>query len=96
MIEHIFLALQKMREIETASDFSRQFLGSEASYWRSLQFRQKSASPRAIANCAAVLRARGELLSHSEYAVVMQRSEDLLKLADDCIEGLLRAVQSEG
>jgi hypothetical protein len=89
MIEDVFIALKEMKEVSTASVFSREFLGRESNYWRSLRHRSRGPSADAIVKCAIVLKERGELLRNSKFVEMAQRREKLLSLADDCIESLL-------
>lgn len=88
MIEDVFIALKEMKEVSTASAFSREFLGRESNYWRSLRHRSRSPSAEAIVKCAIALRERGELLSDSQFVEMAKRREQLLSLADDCIKAL--------
>ena len=93
MINEIYLALKDMGECPTASAFSREYLGMESNYFRGLKWRDRRASSRALANCASVLREKGELLSHSEAPVIVERREKLRKMSEDCIEVLLGSFQ---
>lgn len=88
MIDGVFKALKEMQEIRTASAFSREFLGRESNYWRSLRYKSRDPSADVIVRCAVVLRERGELLSDSQFVEMAMRREKLLSLADDCIEAL--------
>lgn len=88
MIDDVFIALKEMKEVSTASAFSREFLGRESNYWRSLRHRSRNPSADAIVKCASVLKERGELLSDSQFVEMARRREKLLSLADDCIDAL--------
>lgn len=89
MIDEIFLVLKGMGECQTASAFSREYLGMESNYLRGLKWRDREPSPRALAHCASALREKGELLSQSEKPFIVERRQKLLGLADSCIERLL-------
>ena len=88
MIDDVFMALKEMQEVRTASAFSREFLGRESNYWRSLRYKSRDPSADVIVRCAVVLKERGELLVDGKSPEIVQRREKLLNLADDCIEAL--------
>ena len=88
MIDDVFMALKEMQEVRTASAFSREFLGRESNYWRSLRYKSRDPSADVIVRCAIVLKVRGELLVDGKSPEIVQRREKLLNLADDCIEAL--------
>ena len=88
MINDVFVALKEMQEVRTASAFSREFLGRESNYWRSLRYKSRDPSADVIVRCAVVLKERGDLLADVKSPEIIQRREKLLSLAGDCIDAL--------
>ncbi len=95
MIDEVFLALRQMREVRSASAFSRDFLGMESNYYRSLKRRTSGPSPIAVLRCAAKLRQRGEVFLDSTIPIAVKHRADLLAMAERCIEDLLTTVDAQ-
>ena len=94
MVEGIYWELKALGECRTASQFSQEFLGMEKNYLRSLKWHEKSASPRALAHCAAKLRVRADCFGSSHMVALTRRSETLRKMSDGCIEVLIGSFQA--
>lgn len=89
-IEEIFLELKAHGQCRGRCDFSSNFLGREASYYRSIQSKQRQPSIEAQLILAGRLRDLGALLKISEHSVVANAGQLYLKLSARLVEALLR------
>lgn len=89
-IEEIFLELKAHGQCRGRCDFSSKFLGREASYYRSIQSKQRQPSIEAQLILAGRLRDLGMLLKTSEHRVVETAGQLYLNLSAKLVETLLR------
>ncbi len=95
MIENVFEELKGIGAVTSGSDFSEQWLGMEASYYRGLRAKQRDPSVRALANCAVRLRGRAGILQRSAYPQIRVAAQRYQLLAEQCLNGLLAACDGE-
>ena len=89
MIEAIFEELKRQGVVRSGSDFSEQWLGMEASYFRAVRRQHRTASPKALATCAARLKRHAHSLQSSSLPQVREWANGYNQLADKCVAELL-------
>ncbi len=89
MIEKILTVLRARGDVRSSADFSREWLGREESYVRSLRAKARPASAQVLATCASRLLERGDALSGSQYGSVKKHGMELQQLAQECIQTLI-------
>lgn len=89
MIEMIFEELKRHGMVSSGSDFSENWLGMEASYFRAVRTRHRVASAKALATCAARLKRHAQALQSSAKPQVRERGGRYAQLADRCVSELL-------
>jgi hypothetical protein len=90
MIEITFKELKQAGIIRSGTDFSKNWLGMEGSYWRGCQTKNREPSVKAIARCAVKLRTIADKLSTDENPKIIAFRTKLRKLADGCVEQMLQ------
>jgi hypothetical protein len=88
-IDFVFEELQRIGKCNSRSDFSRNWLGRNESYFRSIQSKGLTPSVEVHVNLAARLRELGISLSRSDYPAVAEIGMVYLKLYGECLDALL-------
>jgi hypothetical protein len=94
-IDLVFGELQRIGQCSSRSQFSRDWLGRETSYYRSIQSKGLRPSIEAQVNLAARLRDLGMCLGSSEYPGVAAIGKTYLKLYGELLDALLTSAQSD-
>lgn len=89
IVEATFKELLKLGQCQSRSDFSRNFLGREESYLRSVQSKGVVVSVEAQLNLATRLRSLGLNFSRSGHPSVYEIGATCLKLHAACLDDLL-------
>jgi hypothetical protein len=79
----------------TRSQFSKEWLGREESYHRSIQSKGLKPSVEAQLNLVSRLRALGMSFSRSEYPTLVKFGNTYLKLYGEFLEAMLNPAQSD-
>jgi hypothetical protein len=94
-IDLVFGELQRIGQCSSRSQFSRDWLGRETSYYRSIQSKGLRPSIEAQVNLAARLRDLGMCFGSSEYPSVAAIGKTYLKLYGELLDALLTSAQSD-
>ena len=94
-IDLVFGELQRIGQCTSRSQFSREWLGREESYYRGIQARGGKASADAQLNLVAKLQSLGMSFSRSEYPSLVKIGNTYLKLYGECLDALLNSAQSD-
>lgn len=86
MIETIFERLKSAGMVDSANEFSIEWLGMEESYMRCMRAKCRDPSPRALINCAVKLKRTGDALKTSNFEDVRDQGDSLRGLARHCVE----------
>lgn len=84
MLERILTELQELELCGSPSQFSREWLGRDQSYYRSLRWHKRQPSIDAIRNCAAKLDQMADCLMRSGQHRVAEKGMRLLVLRGAC------------
>lgn len=90
MIEEVFLELKESGLVRSGNEFSREWLGMDESYMRSLRAKKRQPSAKVLAKCAKRLRQTGDALSGSAMNQVLSNGRKCHLLADLCVRELLK------
>lgn len=90
MIEEVFLELKQSGLVRSGNEFSRDWLGMDESYMRSLRAKQRQPSAKVLARCANRLRQTGDALSASAMKQVLLDGRKCHLLAELCVRELLK------
>jgi len=88
-IDFVFEELQRMGQCNSRSEFSRNWLGRNESYYRSIQSKGLEPSIEVTVNLAARLRELGISLGRSDNKKVAEIGMVYLKLYGECLDALL-------
>ena len=94
-IDLVFGELQRIGQCTSRSQFSREWLGREESYYRSIQSKGLKPSVEAQVNLCGRLRDLGMSFSRSEYPTLVKIGNRYLELYSLCLEELLNPAQSD-
>jgi hypothetical protein len=94
-IDLAFGELQRIGQCSSRSQFSREWLGREESYYRSIQSKGRRPSAEAQLNLASRLRDLGMSFSRSEYPSLVKIGNTYLKLYGELLDALLTSTQSD-
>ena len=94
-IDLVFGELQRIGQCTSRSQFSREWLGREESYYRSIQSKGIKPSAEAKLNLVAKLRSLGMNFSRSEYPSLVKIGNRYLELYGECLDALLNSAQSD-
>jgi hypothetical protein len=94
MIDIIFDELQRLGQCRSRSDFSCDWLGRNAAYFRSIQSKGLEPSIEAQLNLAAKLREVGMCFGTSQYPAVVTIGQIYLKLYGELLDALLTDARS--
>jgi hypothetical protein len=94
-IDLVFAELQRIGQCTSRSQFSRDWLGREESYFRSLKSKGRRPSVEAQVNLCGRLRDLGMSFSRSEYPTLVKIGNTYLELYGLCLEALLTGAQSD-
>lgn len=83
MIEDLYKELKELGVVQSATEFSQNWLGKEKSYYNVLLSKRRLPSADAISFCASRLR------SEAQSSTFDQHSSELSRLSTICIEALL-------
>ncbi len=83
MIEDLYKELKQMGVVQSATEFSQNWLGKERSYYNVLLSKRRLPSADAISFCASRLRSEAQSRSYD------RQRDDLARLSTICIEALL-------
>jgi hypothetical protein len=95
IIDIVFEELKKLGQCTSRSQFSREWLGREESYYRSIQSKGIEPSVEAQLNLVSRLRDLGMSFSRSEYPSLVKIGNTYLKLYGECLDALLNSAQSD-
>ena len=93
-IDLVFGELQRIGQCSSRSQFSREWLGREESYYRSIQSKGLKPSVEAQVNLCGRLGDLGMSFSRSEYPSLVKIGNTYLKLYGECLDALLNSAQS--
>jgi hypothetical protein len=94
-IDLVFGELQRIGQCTSRSQFSREWLGREESYYRGIQARGHKASVEAQVNLVAKLRSLGMSFSRTECPSLVKIGNTYLKLYGEFLDALLNSAQSD-
>ncbi len=94
-IDVVFQELKKIGQCQSRSDFSRDWLGRNEGYFRSVQSKGLRPSIEAQVNLAARLRDLGMSFGTSEYPSIAAIGETYLRLYGELLDALLTGAQSD-
>ena len=96
-IDLVFEELKRIGQCSSRSQFSREWLGREESYYRSIQSKGLKPSAEALLNLVAKLRSLGISFSRSscQYPTLVELGNTYLKLYGECLDALLNSAQSD-
>ena len=96
-IDLVFEHLKRIGQCQSRSDFSKNWLNREESYYRGIQARGHKASVEAQVNLVAKLRSLGISFSRSscQYPTLVELGNTYLKLYGECLDALLNSAQSD-
>jgi hypothetical protein len=93
-IDLVFEELKRIGQCTSRSQFSRDWLGRNESYYRSIQSKGLKPSVAAKVNMVSRLRDLGMSFSRSEYPSLVKIGNTYLKLYGECLDALLNSAQS--
>jgi hypothetical protein len=94
-IDLVFGELQRIGQCTSRSQFSREWLGREESYYRGIQARGHKASVEAQVNLVAKLRALGMNFTRCEFPSLIELGHTYLRLYGELLDTLLTSAQSD-
>jgi len=94
-IDLVFGELQRIGQCSSRSQFSRDWLGRETSYYRSIQSKGLKPSVEAQLNLVSRLRDLGMSFSRSEYPSLVKIGNTYLRLYGELLDALLTGAQSD-
>jgi hypothetical protein len=94
-IDLVFGELQRTGQCTSRSQFSREWLSREESYYRSIQSKGRRPSAEAQLNLVAKLRNLGMNFSRSEHETLVKLGNTYLKLYGELLDALLTGAQSD-
>jgi hypothetical protein len=89
IIDIVFEELKRIGQCTSRSQFSREWLGREESYYRSIQSKGLKPSAEAQLNLVSRLRDLGMNFSRSEYPTLVELGHTYLRLYGECLDALL-------
>ena len=93
-IDLVFEELKRIGQCTSRSQYSRDWLGRNESYYRSIQSKGIKPSAEAKLNLVAKLRSLGMSFSRSEYPSLVKIGNTYLKLYGEFLDALLNSTQS--
>jgi hypothetical protein len=94
-IDLVFEHLKRIGQCESRSDFSKNWLNREASYYRGIQARGHKASVEAQVNLVSRLRDLGTNFTRSEFPLLIELGDIYLRLYGELLDTLLTSAQSD-
>jgi hypothetical protein len=94
-VEMVFEELRRIGQCKDRSDFSREWLGKNSAYCRSLKCNGRKASAEAQLNLAGRLRTLGMRYARSEQPAVREIGVMYLQLYAELIDALLDGSRTE-
>ena len=95
-IDLVFGELQRIGQCTSRSQFSRDWLGREESYYRSIQSKGLKPSAEAQLNLVSRLRSLGMNFSRSEeYPTLIKLGNRYLELYGQCLDTLLNSASKD-
>lgn len=95
LVDQVFEELQRLGQCRSRDEFSREWLGREKSYYRSLQSKGRTASAEAQLNLAGRLRGLGMTFVRSEHPTLREIGVTYLQLYGELMDGLLAVPRPE-
>ena len=95
MIGAVFVELKQIGQCSSRSEFSRDWLGREQSYYRSVQSKGRVPSTEAQVNLIGRLRDLGMKFTPSEHPTLDEIGKIYLRLYSECLDALLTGTQSD-
>jgi hypothetical protein len=95
-INLVFEELKRIGQCSSRSQFSKEWLGREESYYRSIQSKGLKPSVEAQLNMVSRLRDFGMSFSRSEYPSLVKIGNTYLKLYGECLDALLNSALERG
>jgi hypothetical protein len=93
-IDLVFEHLKRIGQCQSRSDFSKNWLNREESYYRGIQARGHKASVEAQLNLVTKLRNLGTNFTRSEFPLLIELGEIYLRLYGELLDTLLTSAQS--
>jgi hypothetical protein len=95
LVDQVFTELNRLGQCRTRDEFSREWLGREESYYRSLISKGRTASAEAQLNLAGRLRTIGMRYARSEQPAVREIGVTYLQFYAELIDALLAGSRPE-
>jgi hypothetical protein len=95
IIDIVFEELKRIGQCSSRSQFSREWLGRNESYYRSIQSKGIKPSAEAQLNLVSRLRDLGMNFSCSEYPSLVKIGNRYLELYGQCLDTLLNSAQTD-
>jgi len=86
MIDEVFDELRRIGVVNNSSDFSRDWLGKQESYYRGLRNKNRQPSMHVLVSCACRLQGRGDSLMIYGDDQLKARGRRLKRLAKRCFD----------
>jgi hypothetical protein len=90
----VFAELKKIGQCNSRSDFNRDWLGREQSYFRSVQLKRRVPSTDAQVNLIARLRDLGMDFTRSGHPTLDEIGKTYLRLYGECLDALLTGARA--
>ena len=94
-IDLVFEELKRIGQCTSRSQFSKEWLGRNESYYRSITVKRRRPSAEAQLNLASRLRDLGMNFSRSEYPSLVKIGNTYLRLYGELLDALLTGAQSD-
>src|ERR1039457_932992 len=94
-IDLVFGELKRIGQCTSRSQYSRDWLGREESYYRGIQARGHKASVEAQLNLVSRLRDLGMNFSRSGFPLLIELGDIYLRLYGELLDTLLTSAQSD-
>ena len=94
IIDIVFEELKQLGQCTSRSQFSRDWLGRNESYYRSIQSKGRRPSAEAQLNLVSRLRDLAMSFSRSEFPLLIELGHIYLRLYGECLDALLTSAQS--
>ena len=89
MIDFVYDELVRIGFVENRSQFSKEWLGKNGAYMRSLASKRIEPSVKAIATCAHILQNKGDSLILYGDRKSKSTGKELIKLSRKCVENIV-------
>jgi hypothetical protein len=94
-VDFVFFELKQIGQCNSRSEFSRDWLGREKSYFRSVQSKGRRPSVEAQINLIGRLRDLGTSFTRSDHPALDEVGKTYLRLYGELLDALLTGTQSD-